>query len=122
MADSIVKVDQLRKSYDGREVVRGISFDVKKGETFGILGPNGAGKTTTLEMIETLRPIDGGEVIVNGFDAKKDPQKIKYMIGVQTQSTAFMDKVKLTELLEQQAAAYGEKIDSMPLLKEVNLE
>ncbi len=122
MADSIVKVDDLHKSYSGREVVKGISFEVKRGETFGILGPNGAGKTTTLEMIETLRPIDKGTVTVSGVNVSKDPQKVKYMIGVQTQSTAFMDKVRLTELLEQQAAAYGERIDPLELLKEVNLE
>jgi ABC-2 type transport system ATP-binding protein len=122
MAETIVKVKNLSKKYGGKEVVKGISFEVKAGETFGILGPNGAGKTTTLEMIETLRPIDGGAVTLNGLDVHKNPQKVKYMIGVQTQSTAFMDKVKLTELLEQQAAAYGEKIDPMELLKEVNLE
>jgi ABC-2 type transport system ATP-binding protein len=119
MSESIVKVKDLQKSYSGKKVVKGISFDVKNGETFGILGPNGAGKTTTLEMIETLRPIDGGSVVVNGIEVS---EKIKYMIGVQTQSTAFMDKVKLTELLEQQAAAYGEKIKPMDLLKQVNLE
>jgi ABC-2 type transport system ATP-binding protein len=118
----IVQVKDLHKSYSGKEVVKGISFDVEPGETFGILGPNGAGKTTTLEMIETLRPIDKGTVTIDGVDAKKDPQKIKYMIGVQTQSTAFMDKVKLTELLEQQAAAYGERVKPMELLKSVNLE
>jgi ABC-2 type transport system ATP-binding protein len=122
MAETIVKVENLSKKYGGKEVVKGISFEVGAGETFGILGPNGAGKTTTLEMIETLRPIDGGAVTLNGLDVHKNPQKVKYMIGVQTQSTAFMDKVKLTELLEQQAAAYGEKIDPMELLKEVNLE
>jgi ABC-2 type transport system ATP-binding protein len=122
MAETIVKVENLSKKYGGKEVVKGISFEVGAGETFGILGPNGAGKTTTLEMIETLRPIDGGAVTLNGLDVHKNPQKVKYMIGVQTQSTAFMDKVKLTELLEQQAAAYGERIDPMELLKEVNLE
>jgi ABC-2 type transport system ATP-binding protein len=122
MAETIVKVENLSKKYGGKEVVKGISFEVAAGETFGILGPNGAGKTTTLEMIETLRPIDGGAVTLNGLDVHKNPQKVKYMIGVQTQSTAFMDKVKLTELLEQQAAAYGERIDPMELLKEVNLE
>jgi ABC-2 type transport system ATP-binding protein len=122
MAETIVKVENLSKKYGGKEVVKGISFEVGAGETFGILGPNGAGKTTTLEMIETLRPIDGGAVTLNGLDVHKNPQKVKYMIGVQTQSTAFMDKVKLTELLEQQAAAYGERIDPMELLKEVTLE
>jgi ABC-2 type transport system ATP-binding protein len=119
---TIVKVSGLSKKYGDKEVVKGISFEVNTGETFGILGPNGAGKTTTLEMIETLRPIDGGTVTVNGLDVRKNPQKVKYLIGVQTQSTAFMDKVKLTELLEQQAAAYGEKIEPMELLKQVNLE
>jgi ABC-2 type transport system ATP-binding protein len=122
MSDSIVKVRDLHKSYSGREVVKGISFEVEKGETFGILGPNGAGKTTTLEMIETLRPIDKGTVTIAEVSATEYPLQIRYMIGVQTQSTAFMDKVKLTELLEQQAAAYGEKINPMELLKQVNLE
>lgn len=122
MSQAIVQVKNLHKSYGDKEVVKGISFDVKQGETFGILGPNGAGKTTTLEMIETLRPIDKGTVTVNGINVAADPQKIRYLIGVQTQSTAFMDKVKLTELLEQQAAAYGEKIDPLKLLKDVNLE
>jgi ABC-2 type transport system ATP-binding protein len=122
VSEPIVIVKDLHKSYSEHEVVKGISFEVKKGETFGILGPNGAGKTTTLEMIETLRPIDKGTVTIDGVDATKDSQKIKYMIGVQTQSTAFMDKVKLTELLEQQAAAYGEKINPLELLKEVDLE
>jgi ABC-2 type transport system ATP-binding protein len=118
----IVEVKDLHKSYGDREVVKGISFEVEKGETFGILGPNGAGKTTTLEMIETLRPIDKGTVTVDGVNVAEDSQRIRYLIGVQTQSTAFMDKVKLTELLEQQAAAYGEKVNPMELLKQVDLE
>jgi ABC-2 type transport system ATP-binding protein len=122
MAGIILEVKNLQKSYGSKKAVNGISFDVKKGETFGILGPNGAGKTTTLEMIETLRPIDGGTVILDGVNVAKESQKVKYMIGVQTQSTAFMDKVKLTELLEQQAAAYGERVDALELLRQVNLE
>jgi ABC-2 type transport system ATP-binding protein len=122
MAEVILSVKNLKKSYDRKEVVKGISFDVKRGEIFGILGPNGAGKTTTLEMIETLRPIDGGSVTMDGVDVARQPQKIRYMIGVQLQSTAFMDKVRLTELLEQQAAAYGERVDAMALLKDVGLE
>src|SRR5215216_6153261 len=112
---NMVEVTKLRKKYGKKTVVKDISFSVKEGETFGILGPNGAGKTTTLEMIETLREIDAGSVVLDGVDVAKDPQQIRYKIGVQTQSTAFMDKVKLTELLEQQAAAYGEKIKPMDL-------
>lgn len=119
---NIVVVDQLRKTYDDKEVVKGISFSVKKGEIFGILGPNGAGKTTTLEMIETLRPIDGGSVILDGIDVAKDPQAIKRVIGVQPQTPAFQDKTKLRELLELFAAAYGEKINVNEFLADVDLQ
>lgn len=118
---AIVKVEGLTKVYGKKEVVKGISFSVKKGEIFGILGPNGAGKTTTLEMMETLRPIDKGKVTINGIDVADDPQAIKYMIGVQPQSPAFQDKTKLTELLELSAAAYGEKANTAQLLKDVKL-
>jgi ABC-2 type transport system ATP-binding protein len=121
MAGTILKVNGLTKSYDDRKVVKGISFEVKRGEVFGILGPNGAGKTTTLEMIETIRDIDSGSVTIDGIDVTKDPQQAKYIIGVQPQSPAFMDKVKLTEHLEQLASTYGEKVDSRALLDEVGL-
>lgn len=119
--EPIVEVTKLSKSYGGKKVVKDISFSVKKGEIFGILGPNGAGKTTTLEMIETLRPIDGGQATVDGIDVSKDPQKVKYIIGVQPQSPAFMDKVKLTEQIEQLAATYGSRVNAKRLLKEVGL-
>lgn len=118
---TILTVTKLRKAYDSKTVVNSISFDVKKGEIFGILGPNGAGKTTTLEMIETLRPIDGGKAVLDGLDVTKDPQAVKQIIGVQLQSTAFMEKAKLTELLEQQASTYGQKVNAKVLLEEVGL-
>ena len=119
---NIVSVNDLQKTYGNKKAVDGISFDVKKGEIFGILGPNGAGKTTTLEMIETLRPIDGGTIKVNGIDAHKDPQGVKRIIGVQPQSPSFQDKQKLTEIIELFGAAYGERVKPMEFLKEVNLE
>ena len=121
MSESIVKVKNLAKSYGDKAAVKDISFDVKKGEIFGILGPNGAGKTTTLEMIESIRDIDKGSVTVNGIDVSKDPQAVKTIIGVQQQAPAFMDKVKLTEHIEQLASIYGEKADALELLEEVGL-
>jgi len=117
----VVEVKNLQKSYDGKQVVKGISFHVDKGEIFGILGPNGAGKTTTLEMIETLREIDGGSASINGVDVAKNPYEIRGMIGVQPQSPGFQDKTKLTELINMFAAAYGEKVDPRKFLDEVNL-
>lgn len=119
---AMVEVKNLKKRYGDKQAVDGISFSVKKGEIFGILGPNGAGKTTTLEMMETLRPIDGGTVMIDGIDVAKHPQAIKYLIGVQPQTPAFQDKTKLTEVIEMFAAAYGEKVDPMAFLRDVDLE
>jgi ABC-2 type transport system ATP-binding protein len=118
---SILSVKNLRKSYDNREVVKGISFEVKQGEIFGILGPNGAGKTTTLEMIETMRPIESGDVVLDGIDVARRPEDIKHRIGVQLQSSAFMDRLTLVELLELFAATYGISVDARQLLEEVQL-
>jgi len=119
---AMVEVKNLKKRYGDKQAVDGVSFSVKKGEIFGILGPNGAGKTTTLEMMETLRDIDAGTVIIDGVDVSKEPNKIKYLIGVQPQAPAFQDKTKLTEVIELFAAAYGEKVDAMEFLRDVDLE
>ncbi len=118
----MITVRDLKKRYGDKQAVNGISFTVKKGEIFGILGPNGAGKTTTLEMMETLRPIDEGVVEIDGINVAKHPQKIKYLIGVQPQTPAFQDKTRLTEVIEMFAAAYGEKVDPMEFLRDVDLE
>lgn len=121
MTEVILKADKLKKVYDGKPVVNGISFEVKKGEIFGILGPNGAGKTTTLEMLETMRPIDGGTAIIDGVDVAKNPSKIKALIGVQPQTPSFEEKTKLIELIEFFASAYGEKVDAKAFLEDVQL-
>lgn len=121
MQKTILKVKDLQKTYSDVKVVNGISFEVKKGEIFGILGPNGAGKTTTLEMMEALRPIDGGTVTIDGVDVASNPYDIRAMIGVQPQSPAFQDKTKLSELIEMFASAYGEKVDTKKFLEDVNL-
>src|SRR5215510_7237729 len=122
MSDVILKVKDLRKAYGGKDVVKGISFEVKKGETFGILGPNGAGKTTTLEMIEALRPIDGGEVVIDGIVVSDNPQAVKEIIGIQLQSSSFYDRLTLVEQLRMFESFYGTKINIMEILKEVELE
>ena len=118
----MIVVKNLKKRYGDKQAVDGVSFEVKKGEIFGILGPNGAGKTTTLEMMETLREIDAGEVTIDGINVAKNPDKIKYLIGVQPQTPAFQDKTKLVEVVEMFAAAYGEKVDPMEFLRDVELE
>lgn len=121
MSEYILKVNKLTKVYDDKPVVDDISFVVKKGEIFGILGPNGAGKTTTLEMIETVRKIDGGSIMLDGINVAANPDAIKRIIGVQPQSPAFQDKTRLTEIIELFAAAYGEKVNAKRFLEEVQL-
>jgi len=121
MSEPIVKVKNVKKLYDDKIAVDNITFEVNKGEIFGILGPNGAGKTTTLEMIETMREIDGGSIEVDGIDVSKNPRDIKYIIGVQPQTASFQDKQKLTEIIEMFAAAYGEKVNPAEFLNDVNL-
>lgn len=122
MAKPILEVNNLKKIYDKKSVVKGISFTVQEGEIFGILGPNGAGKTTTLEMIESLRPIDGGSVKLDGIDVSEQPEKVKALIGVQPQTPSFEEKTKLVELIEFFAATYGEKVHPRHFLRSVQLE
>ena len=118
---SIIRVEGLTKRYGDKTVVDAISFDVAEGEVFGILGPNGAGKTTTLEMIEALRLIDDGTVILDGIDVRKDPAKVKEIIGIQLQSTAFFDKLTLREQIKMFSGLYDTTVDADTLLAEVQL-
>lgn len=121
MSKTAITVKDLVKKYDGVAVVNGVSFEVKRGEVFGILGPNGAGKTTTLEMIEALRPIDGGSVELEGIDVNKDPSRVKEIIGVQLQSTGFFDNLNLRELLVMFSGLYHQSSHPDKLLAEVDL-
>lgn len=119
----ILTIKDLTKRYEnGFEAVKGISFEVARGEIFGILGPNGAGKTTTLEMIEGLRPITSGEVVLDGINVKKDPYEVKQRVGIQLQSSSFFPNLSLVELLDMFRDLYGTKASAMELLREVELE
>lgn len=118
----MLAVRELTKSYGDLKAVDRVSFSVQRQEIFGILGPNGAGKTSTLEMIETLREIDSGEVLVNGVDVRRSPQEVKRLIGVQLQSSAFFDNLSLVELLLLFGEMYGRKVDPAKLLEDVELQ
>jgi len=120
--ETIVEVKGLRKSFGKVNAVRGISFEVYRGEIFGLLGPNGAGKTTTLEILEGLTNPDGGEAAVVGFDVVKAPDSVKAHIGIQLQSSAFFPRLKLSEMLSLYGRLYGLKVDPRELLQKVDLE
>lgn len=121
MSEVIIQVKDLVKKYDDLEAVKGISFDVNKGEIFGLLGPNGAGKTTTLEIMESLREKTSGEVIIDGLSIDKDQNEIKRIIGVQLQSAGFYPNLYLYELIELFAGLYNVEVNPDEMLKLVDL-
>src|SRR4029453_5547773 len=71
----------IRRRVKEIEAVRGVSFQIEKGELFGLLGPNGAGKTTTIKMLITLLIPTAGTASVLGFDVVKDPREVRKRIG-----------------------------------------
>ena len=117
-----IVVKDLKKSYGEIRAVDGISFEVEDKEIFGILGPNGAGKTTTLEMIETLREPDSGEILVDGMHGRKDTRSIKEIIGVQLQTTVFFDNLTVWETIDLFASFYTNHVDTDSLLELVGLK
>ncbi len=121
MSSPLIAVKDLKKTYDKFTAVKGVSFEIEKGEVFGILGPNGAGKTTTLEMMEGLKDITSGTSELDGVDVAKDPRAVKEMIGVQLQSSAFFDNLNLVELLTVFRDLYSTRRDPHELLREVGL-
>jgi ABC-2 type transport system ATP-binding protein len=122
MQKTIISVKDLKKNYGSFEAVKGISFDVWEGEIFGLLGPNGAGKSTTLEIIETLRDKTSGQVLVDGIDLDKDPNKIKKIIGVQLQASGFYPGLNLNELIKLFGGLYNQPVKTAEFLRLVNIE
>ena len=119
--DPIIVVEDLRKRYGDVQAVDGVSFNVKRGEVFALLGPNGSGKTTTVEIIEGMRTADSGRATVGGIDVKQNPRAVKQIIGVQLQSSAFFEHLRLSELLLMLGSIYGAAVDPDALLDAVEL-
>jgi ABC-2 type transport system ATP-binding protein len=117
-----IQVTDLHKNYGEVKAVDGVSFEVEDKEIFGILGPNGAGKTTTLEIIETLREADSGEILLDGMDVRKDAKKIKEVIGVQLQTTVFFDNLTVYETIDLFGSFYSNRLKPDELLERVELE
>ncbi|MDB4939706.1 MAG: hypothetical protein JWO40_131 [Candidatus Doudnabacteria bacterium] len=122
ITEKVIIVSNLNKKYKDFEAVKGISFEVNKGEVFGILGPNGAGKTTTLEIIEGLKKQTSGTIQVLGLDNLKSDKEIKKRIGVQLQSSEYLNYLTLGEQIKLFGSLYGVKADPIATLKKVNLE
>jgi ABC-2 type transport system ATP-binding protein len=115
-----IEVRGLEKSYGDVQAVRGVSFDVRPGETFGFLGPNGAGKSTTIKILCTLAAATGGTAKVAGFDVTKQRDDVRRHIGLVFQDTT-LDSYLTAELnLRFHAELYGMPRDTVgPRLQQV---
>lgn len=100
MEEILIDVTSLEKSYGNNQILKGISFQVKKGQVFGILGVNGAGKTTLLEIMEGLRSYQKGKVLIlnKNIDDIKKKSKLYKEIGVQLQLASIPEQMTVKEI------------------------
>ena len=101
-----IEVTDLVKRYGDRDVVDGLSFDVRHGETFALLGPNGAGKSTTIEILEGFRAATSGTARVLGHDPAHGDAQWRGRIGVVSQSSADIERYSAREVLRHFASLY----------------
>lgn len=106
----LIEVSGLKKCYGNTTAVNDISFGVQQGEIFGLLGPNGAGKTTTLECIEGIRRPQAGSIRVAGFDPQNGGMAFRRALGVQLQTSALPEAMRVDEALSLVSAYQGVKI------------
>jgi ABC-2 type transport system ATP-binding protein len=104
---SVIRVDGIRHSYGQRAALKGISFDVRAGEIFGLLGPNGSGKTTLFRILSTLMLPTGGQATIAGFDVARQPDQVRRRIGVVFQAKSIDLKLSAAENLWHQGHLYG---------------
>ena len=109
MSDPILVVKNLCKQYGEHQVVRGISFNVGKGEIFGLLGPNGAGKTQSISMMTGLFPPTSGEVYIGGLDIRKHTNEAKRKVGLVPQELALYPTLSARDNLNFFGRIYGLK-------------
>ena len=120
-AGPAIQVSDLRKSYGAREILSGVSFDVRRGELFSLLGPNGAGKTTTVEILEGYRRADAGAVRVLGLDPATDGNALRPRIGLMLQEGGIDTRSTPREVLRLYAKFYRDPESPDDLLEAVDL-
>lgn len=104
---SMVQVSGLSKTFGTQRAVENLSFEVHAGEVFGLLGPNGAGKTTTLRVLATLLTPSSGEARINGFDIRRDAERVRAAIGVVNGGMGLYDRLTGREVLRYFGRLYG---------------
>lgn len=102
-----IAVDSLSHRYGDRMALEGVTFEVGRGEIFGLLGPNGGGKTTLFRIVSTLLPVQAGSVQLLGLDVAAQPAAVRSQIGVTFQSPSLDRKLTVRENLKHQGNLYG---------------
>jgi len=109
----LVAIKDLRHVYAAkgkqaeRQALKGVSFDVGEGETFGLLGPNGGGKSTTFRVLSTYFPPTSGAVTVFGLDLQRSAAEIRKRLGVVFQNPSLDAKLTVVENMKHQGHLYG---------------
>lgn len=88
MSNPAISVKGLKKSFKSKEVLKGVDFEVQRGEIFALLGSNGAGKTTVINILSTLMKPDGGKVEICGFDIQRQPDLVRQSLSLTGQFAA----------------------------------
>ncbi|GAB3230535.1 ATP-binding cassette domain-containing protein [Glycomyces halotolerans] len=105
----LVRASGLRKRYGEHEAVRGVDFDIRRGEAFGFLGANGAGKSTTMRMIGCVSEPSDGELEVFGLDPRTQGPRIRARLGVVPQDNTLDNMLSVFENLTVYAGYFGIK-------------
>lgn len=105
----MIKIKNVIKKYGEITALNSVSLDIGKGEFWGILGPNGAGKTTLINILNTLKDFDSGEIVINGFDIKSEREKVKSIIGIIPQEISLYEELSAYENLIFWGKVYGLK-------------
>ena len=105
--EAVISVSGLVKRYGQVEAVRGIDFEVRRGETFGFLGPNGAGKSTTIKILCTLATATAGTAMVAGYNSATERDAVRQNIGLVFQDTTLDTYLTAEQNLRFHAELYG---------------
>jgi ABC-2 type transport system ATP-binding protein len=116
-----IEVRDLRKSYGEIEAVRGVSFEVIRGEVFCLLGPNGAGKTTTVEILEGYRERTAGDARVLGMDPARSQRELRDRLGIVLQQSGVQTDLTVAELIEMYGRYYSRRRPVDELIELVEL-
>lgn len=103
----MLKITNLKKTYGNYHALDGLTMTIPDASLFGLVGPNGAGKTTAIKIMSGLLLPDDGEVLLNGIDVVKEPEKIRELIGYVPDSFGIYDNLMVWEYMEFFASAYG---------------